>query len=807
MRKALWVIACCGSVGSVSAQTWPRMPMPERGLIAFGITVAIQGDEVFVGRTDEVPLLPMPPARAGGVHVFRAADGKWLETAQVRAADGALGDGFGASVAVEGAVLAVGAPKRREARGAVYVFERRAGRWEEVARLEARGGQPGDRFGQAVALQAGLLAVGAPGSGAGRGQIHLFTRGAAGWIEAGTLVAEPRDSLGRFGSAIVMDGEWAAVGAPGPLEGNLFGPGPQPVVGSVYLFRRGPRGFEQIARVTPSDTALGFGATLALAETRLVVGAPLAQQGRGAVYRFERGAAGWGAAGRLVADSAHPQMLFGYSVTLAGNDVLVGAPSAQGAGRVFIYREDAGGWAIVQRLAVRSVGLGAYLGSAVAARPDLAVVGAPGADFFEGAAYLYTRESAGAWREAGSLVSDSPSLEPVVGGELRCDRGKVKIFDCAGVDLLAFLPVQALGGKRGVMLNDIWGWTDPETGREYALVGRVDGTAFVDVTDPVRPVYLGELPLHQGAQPNLWRDIKVYRDHAFIVSDGAGPHGVQIFDLTQLRHVVAPPVTFRETAHYDRIFSAHNIVVNDETGFAYTVGNSMGGETCGGALHMIDIRDPKRPAFAGCYADPNTGMAKTGYTHDAQCVVYKGPDERYRGREICFNASETALGIADVTDKAAPRAISWASYPNVAYAHQGWLSEDHRYFYLDDEGDEIAGTVPRTRTIVWDVADLEDPVVVAEYLGETAASDHNQYVKGHYVYQSNYVAGLRILDVSDPVKPVEVGFFDTVPFGENVPGFAGTWSNYPFFRSGTIVVTSMREGLFVLRKREAQLVP
>jgi hypothetical protein len=69
------------------------------------------------------------------------------------------------------------------------------------------------------------------------------------------------------------------------------------------------------------------------------------------------------------------------------------------------------------------------------------------------------------------------------------------------------------------------------------------------------------------------------------------------------------------------------------------------------------------------------------------------------------------------------------------------------------------------------------------------------------MYQSNYVAGLRVINISDPVNPRETGSFDTVPFGENVPGFAGTWSNYPFFKSGTIVVTSMREGLFIVKHR------
>jgi choice-of-anchor B domain-containing protein len=222
---------------------------------------------------------------------------------------------------------------------------------------------------------------------------------------------------------------------------------------------------------------------------------------------------------------------------------------------------------------------------------------------------------------------------------------------------------------------------------------------------------------------------------------------------------------------------------------------------------MIDIRDPKHPTFAGCYADPTTGTAGTGYTHDAQCVTYRGPDARYAGHELCFNASETAVGIADVTDKAHPKPISVASYPNVGYTHQGWLSEDHQYFFVDDELDELAGSVPRTRTLVWDVTDLEDPVLYTEYLGTTSASDHNLYVRGRYMYQSNYVSGLRVIDVADPKNPVEVGFFDTVPYGENVPGFAGSWSNYPFFKSGTIIVTSMREGLFVLRHRQMQLVP
>jgi choice-of-anchor B domain-containing protein len=154
-----------------------------------------------------------------------------------------------------------------------------------------------------------------------------------------------------------------------------------------------------------------------------------------------------------------------------------------------------------------------------------------------------------------------------------------------------------------------------------------------------------------------------------------------------------------------------------------------------------------------------------------------------------------------------PKPIASASYPNVGYSHQGWLTEDHRFFYMDDEGDEIQGTVAGTRTLIWDVADLDDPVILGEYISENQASDHNLYIRGNLMYQSNYVSGLRVLDISDPARPVPVGHFDTVPWGDDVPGFDGSWSNYPFFQSGIVVVTSGREGVFVLRRRPPTLLP
>ena len=375
-----------------------------------------------------------------------------------------------------------------------------------------------------------------------------------------------------------------------------------------------------------------------------------------------------------------------------------------------------------------------------------------------------------------------------------CRGGSAGSFPCSGVDLVSSLTREQMGASG--IVNDVWGWTDPATGNEWALVGHSSGTAFISLADPERPVYVGVLPMTSGATASNWRDIKVYRNHAFIVADNAGAHGMQVFDLTQLRNLQDPPDTFSATALYTGIGSAHNIVINEATGFAYSVGGG-GSDSCGSGLHIIDIRTPSAPAYAGCFNDPSTGLLGPGYTHDAMCVVYNGPDTDHRGKEVCFGSNETRLSIADVSDKSNPVALASASYPDVAYSHQGWLDEAHKYFYMNDEFDEIDG-LPNTRTLVWDVKDLDDPVVATQFLHSTTATDHNLYVVGGLMYQSNYNAGLRILSIASRENPVEVAYFDTEP-GVSGSGTDGSWSNFPFFGSGVIPVTSMEGGVFFVR--------
>ena len=792
-----------GTAPAAAGQTTAE-PVPAAALAsAFSASVAVHGDEIFVGRPGGLTIFPMPGNRAGAVHVFgRRGDG-WAETATLPAPVEAL-TGFGEALDVSGDVLAVGAPG--EGTGAVYVYLREDGAWSLSERLGWDEVTADARFGAAVATNGDDILVGAPGADEGRGAVFVFRADTAGYELSSLLQPTDLPDGAAYGTSLDIEGGLLAVGAPGGAVSLIPGTGvPDLQPGSVYMFGGATGTWTPLVRLDPPDLVpASMGAGVAVSQGDVFAGAPIGGQLSGVVHHFRRvaggGGAEWAHVQAIQPETPVPASGFGMAVAASGDDLVAGSPlTGGGIGGGFAFRRDeSGDWAEVAEFGPG--GPFNFYGLAVALGGDLAVVGAPGADFFEGAGFLFGRTSEG-WESEGRIVDEGGELEALVGGEIGCEGGSAGGFGCGEVDLVAFLPTHAVGGRRGAIANDLWGWTDPESGREYAIMGRADATTFVDLADPSNPVYLGELPLTEGATPNMWRDIKVYRNHAFVVADNAGPHGVQVLDLTRLRDVTDPPATFEPTAHYDGVHSAHNIVINEETGFAYVVGASGGGETCGGGLHMVDIRDPQNPVFAGCFADGATGNLRPGYSHDAQCVRYQGPDEKYRDREICLGANENALSISDVTDKEAPVAVSNATYPNSGYLHQGWLSDDHRHFYMNDETDELAGNAPRTRTLVWDISELEDPVLVREHLGTTASSDHNLYVLGDFMYQANYLSGLRILDISDPEEPREVGFFDTVPFGDDKPGFAGAWSVYPYFESGVIIVSSIKEGLFVLKKR------
>jgi choice-of-anchor B domain-containing protein len=374
-----------------------------------------------------------------------------------------------------------------------------------------------------------------------------------------------------------------------------------------------------------------------------------------------------------------------------------------------------------------------------------------------------------------------------------CVAGMAGGFPCSNVDLVDRLPISAFavaGLPLPATASMLWGYTDEQTGKEYALLGMNNSLAIVLLDGPGGHAQLiGRLPTHTGN--SIWRDVRTYRDYAFITSDSNGAHGMQVLDLRQLRSISNPPIEFTETAHYagQGLRNTHTIAINEATGYAYLAGTN----TCAGGIHMVDIRNPIAPTFAGCFS-------QDGYTHETQCWNYQGPDTEHVGKELCLAADVDALVAIDVSNKAAPPIqLSSITYAGVGYVHQAWFTPDFRYALLDDETDE-QNSGNNGKTYVFDYSNIDAPVLKGAFVHPRRAIDHNLYIKNNFVFESNYTSGLRILSLTNlaAAQMTEVGYFDIYPSNDGAT-FNGNWGNYPFFASGRVALSGIAEGLFIVR--------
>lgn len=354
------------------------------------------------------------------------------------------------------------------------------------------------------------------------------------------------------------------------------------------------------------------------------------------------------------------------------------------------------------------------------------------------------------------------------------DDGEIMGFPAKNVALLSWLTPEDITGQ-AQRANDIWGYVSPR-GREYAIVGLEHGTAFVEVTDPVNPVVIGVIP---GAS-STWRDMAVYEKTAYSVNESGG--GIQVIDL---RRIDRGKVRRVRSVTDQGLRTAHNISVNEASGYAYLSGPNLSN----GGLVPVDLSNPRRPVVEDFHWE---GI----YVHDVQVVSYKkGPNA---GREVAFAfAAEDGLQILDVTDKDDLFKISEMRYPGLSYSHSGWLNRKRRFIYLNDELDERDNPeVSNTATYIVRVKDLENPRFMREWSNGNTSIDHNSMVVGKFLYQANYRSGYRLFNVKKGLKPREVAYFDTFP-EDDLPRFSGAWGVF-VFPSGTVVVSDIQRGLFVL---------
>ncbi|KAK5715149.1 hypothetical protein LTR15_010566 [Elasticomyces elasticus] len=415
----------------------------------------------------------------------------------------------------------------------------------------------------------------------------------------------------------------------------------------------------------------------------------------------------------------------------------------------------------------------------------------------------------GNWRQRNDHIKCRDGLAVAEAGNAN------QTFRCNNVDMYDFKSHADLGSWGGEG-SDTWGWIS-DTGREFVAIGQFDGTAFAEITNKGKLVYLGRLP--QQSVGSVWRDMKGFGHYLVVGSEAIGS-GVQIFDWTKLLNLdPASPKNFSTTSDLTGFYDglpvgrSHNLVINEELGYGVAVGAAPRNDSCAAGLIFLDLSDPTNPTSPGC-------AGQDGYVHDAQCLVYHGPDTKYEGVDICYGFNEDTLTIYDVTNKTGfntSKVISKTTYEGASYTHQGWvLDKDWQdILFLNDELDELDGAGLAANgqpvTYIFDISSLEAPIWTGYYHSSNVKSiDHNMYVQNGLTYQSNYGSGLRIWDVSgvreDPTggNVEEVAFFDIYPEDDHLEGggeveFVGTWGNVPFFPSGFIFVNTIERGGFVLK--------
>ncbi len=470
--------------GSATANTGvsPRL----RG--GFGRAVAVGNGEVLVGE-------PENSTRPGTVYVYRKSGPQWVEASHFTAEGARVGDGFGAALDLDGNRLIVGAfGENALTSSTAYIFERSSsGDWHQVTKLPA----PAEitAFGMTVALSGDFAMVGAPLQGGsfltgGPGAVYVFRRNAAGeWEAAGSLAASQPKPQNSFGIHLAMDGANALIATQGS---------------GVFAYHFDGSAWQEAGKPAPDagGSAAAFGGEIAIAGNVALIGASARSNGPGRVLRFRRDATtnAWLNDGEVVPPDTSVRG-FGNALALDGDRLLVSAAGGEGGSSVWVFQRDArGAWSGGAPVRAPGVNRNDEFGGALALHNDIAAIALTGADFGAGKAIIFETGGAMAWTPASTVMSAAEGLEPVIGKETKCAAGSAARFSCGDVDLLAFMPISALGGSRGVNLNDIWGWTDPQTAqgvraRRAASTARLSSTSAI----PCKPVYVGDLPMTAGA--------------------------------------------------------------------------------------------------------------------------------------------------------------------------------------------------------------------------------------------------------------------------------------------------------------------
>ncbi|HPF25945.1 MAG TPA: choice-of-anchor B family protein [Steroidobacteraceae bacterium] len=409
---------------------------------------------------------------------------------------------------------------------------------------------------------------------------------------------------------------------------------------------------------------------------------------------------------------------------------------------------------------------------------------------------------------AGQPIAAAPPNK--LAAPTTCINGFAGSFPCRNVDFLAQVTLAEFS-SRPTSGSNVWGFVDRNDNREYAVMGHRNGTTVFDVTTPAAPREVGTI----DGVASLWREVKIlqlqdaatgrFKAYAYVSTEGTDG-GLQVLDLTDLPNTVRLANTLRDisrahTVYVGNVEYAGNTPLPGRQPYLVVAGSNLDG----GALRLYDLADPSTPRLTSAappgaeYMHDSTSFVITD-NRTTQCAAAHNPCE------LLIDFNENQVEIWDVTDKAAPTRLSRTGYPNATYVHSGWWTEDKRYVIVHDELEELRRGL-NTQMYTLDLADLRAPTVTTSYSGPETATDHNGYALGNRYYVSHYKRGLVIFDISNPLSLSEVASFDTyLTPAANSAGTDGAWGAYPYLPSGTILLSDIENGLFLLKLNETSAV-
>ncbi len=340
------------------------------------------------------------------------------------------------------------------------------------------------------------------------------------------------------------------------------------------------------------------------------------------------------------------------------------------------------------------------------------------------------------------------------------------IAGLAGVALLAAAPFVAAQTSKNAQLlarfdptssyNDIWGY-ESATG-EYAILGGRNGTYFVDCSNPSQPVQLAFFASNSGGSNwsnSTWRDMKVFGNYAYVVTEGGA--GMKIFDMTNPTNP-----QFVKMWGTGTWTNAHNIAMDFQNGIAYVCGTRSG-------MHIIDVKtDPINPTLITTFRTP--------YIHDLSVQDNIGYLSDQNGNRLL---------LIDVSNLPSTSSLSSTPLQGRSVSHNTWPTADGTICATTNESS--GGP-----TAFYDVSNKLNPQLLSTFLaGSSSALPHNVFIQDRVAYISHYSEGLRCVDISNPTSPREVAYYDTT----------NAWGCYPFTSSGTVYISDISSGLYLIKPR------